>query len=578
MNLNVSNRNGRTYLYIEKGYRKDGKVMKRRVKTIGYLDTLELDPSIDDPIAHFRQVAKDMTEEENSSRKLTVHIDMEESLPENPVGAQNIGYVLPVKIYHDLGIDRFLKGKSQSEDFKYNTSSIMLLLTISRLLAPGSIKRAYENRARYFERFDFTDDDIYRAYDHFDKIAYELQRYVHESVRAKYGCDTSIIYYDVTNYWFEIKKPDDFRKYGLCKQRRKRPIVQMGLAMDRNGIPLHYELFPGNKLDKETFRAVIGEVRKNYDTGRVVVVADMGIITGDNIYYLTGGKPEKPQNGYIFSFSVRGGTSDFKQYVLDENGYADKNGKPASDESGFKIKERFVARKINVTMQSGKTRKHTVYEKQIVFWSKKHSVKSRTERAEVLAKSETLIADPKKFTKATSYGAAAYVKNIEYDKDSGEIITGKALCLDVAKIEEEEKYDGYYSIVTSEALMSSSDIVDTYRGLWEIEETFRITKSDLAARPVYVRDKEHINAHFLVCFLSLTILRIIQKRINRQYSAEQIIECLNKIECFLETENIFLFGYRSPISNLLGEAFNIDFTRKRLCRSDIKNFSASAKL
>lgn len=577
MNLNVSTRNGRTYLYIEKGYRKDGKVKKKRVKTIGYLDTLELDPSIADPIAHFRQVAKNMTEEEREEKKLTVSIDMEESLSENPIGTQNMGYMLPMKIYHELGIDKFLRGKAQSEDFKYNTNSIMLLLTISRLLVPGSIKRAFESKSRYFERFDFTDDDIYRAYDHFDKISDELQQYVHESVRRKYGCDTSIVYYDVTNYWFEIKKPDDFRKYGLCKQRRKRPIVQMGLAMDKNGIPLHYELFPGNKLDKETFRSVIGEVRKNYDTGRIVVVSDMGIITGDNIYYLTGTKPEKPQNGYIFSFSVRGGTNDFKKYVLDDANYADKDGNPASDDCAFKIKERFIARKINVTMQSGRTAKHTVYEKQIVFWSKKHFIKSRTEREEVLAKSEALIADPKKFTKATSYGAAAYVKNIEYDKESGEILTGKALCLDLVKIENEEKYDGYYSIVTSETHMTSSEIVDTYRGLWEIEETFRITKSDLAARPVYVRDREHINAHFLVCFLSLVILRIIQKKINRQYSAEQIIECLNKIECFLETENIFLFGYRSHISNLLGDTFNIDFTRKRLSRSVIKNFSASVK-
>jgi transposase len=447
-----------------------------------------------------------------------------------------------------------------------------------RILSPCSKKRALEEKGRYFERFDFTLDDIYRSLDHFDKVAKDLQRYLHESVSTKYGSDTSIIYYDVTNYYFEIKKPDEFRKYGLSKEKRKRPIVQMGLAMDKDGIPLHYELFPGNKLDKETFRSVIGNVRKNYGTGRVIAVADMGIITGDNIYYLVGNKPEKPKNGYIFSFTVRGGTKKFQDYVLDETGYTAKDGTPLPDAPDFKIKERMIARNINVTMANGKTAKKTVYEKQIVFWSKKHCIKSRTERNEVLAKAEALIADPKKFTKATSYGAAAYVNNIEYDKETGEVLdSGKHLCLDLSKIEAEEKFDGYYSIVTSELKMDTNKIVDTYRGLWKIEESFRITKSDLEARPVFMQGKEHINAHFLICFIALTILRLIQKKINWKYSAAKIIECLNKIECINEHENIYLFGYRSAISDLLGKSFGIDFSKKRLQRAEIKKISAIAK-
>ena len=577
MNLNVSNRSGRTYLYIEKSYRNEsGKPRKKNVQSLGYLD--ELQKLYADPIAHFKQVARQMTEEEKAGRKLTVHINMEDRLPDDAIGTRNFGYVLPLMIYHELGIDKFLKNQAQKEVFKFNTNSIMILLAMCRILSPCSKKHALEKKGRYFERFDFTLDDIYRSLDHFDKVAKDLQRYLHESVRMKYGSDTSIIYYDVTNYYFEIKKPDEFRKYGLSKEKRKRPVVQMGLAMDKDGIPLHYELFPGNKLDKETFRSVIGNVRKNYDTGRVIAVADMGIITGDNIYYLVGNKPEKPKNGYIFSFTVRGGTKKFQDYVLDEKGYTAKDGTPLPDDSDFKIKERMIARDINVTMANGKTAKKTVYEKQIVFWSKKHCIKSRTERNEILAKAEALIADPKKFTKATSYGAAAYVNNIEYDKETGEVLDiGKHLCLDLSKIEAEEKFDGYYSIVTSELKMDTNKIVDTYRGLWEIEESFRITKSDLEARPVFVQGKEHINAHFLICFIALTILRLIQKKINWQYSAAKIIECLNKIECINEHENIYLFGYRSPISDLLCEVFGIDFSKKRLQRAEIKKISAIAK-
>ena len=577
MNLNVSTRKGKIYLYIEKGYRdENGKVKKKVVKTIGYLDDQKLDESITDPIAYFREVARQMTDEEKAQRRIQFTVDMNEKLPSEAVGTQNLGYILPLKIYHQLGLDKFLKGKALSENFEYNTNSIMILLIMTRLLMPGSKKAAFEAKNRFFECFDFTLDDIYRSLGHFDKIANELQRYMYESVRANFGSDTSIIYYDCTNYYFEIKQQDDFRRFGLSKEKRKRPIVQMGLAMDKDGVPLHYELFRGNMTDKETFRSAIGDVRKNYGTGRVVVVADMGIITGDNIYYLVGENPDKPKNGYVFSFSVRGGTAAFKKHVLEETRYMDKNGKMPTAETDFKIKERCIPREITVTMQNGKTRKKTVHEKQVVFWSQKHFLRARAERAEIIAKAEALIANPERYTKATSYGAASYVGNLEYDKETGEV-KGKHLFLDMAKIEEEEKYDGYYSIVTSELSMSTDDVVTTYRGLWEIEETFKLTKSDLESRPVHVQSKEHINAHFLSCFISLTILRLIQKKTNKEYSSERIIDCLNKIECINEHENIYLFGYRSPLSDRLGEVFNIDFSRRRLQRSEIKNFSAISK-
>jgi transposase len=306
-------------------------------------------------------------------------------------------------------------------------------------------------------------------------------------------------------------------------------------------------------------------------------VADMGIITSDNIYYLVGSKPDKPKNGYVFSFSVRGGTTAFKKYVLEERGYVDKKGKPITPETDFKIKERNTPRDIYVTMQNGKKQKKTVHEKQVVFWSKKYADRSRAERAEIIAKAEALIANPEKYTKATSYGAADYVANIDYNKETGEVV-GKHLYLDEAKIAEHEKYDGYYSIVTSEFSMSANEIVTTYRGLWEIEETFKLTKSDLEARPVHVQSKEHINGHFLTCFTALTILRLIQKKMKKELSSATIIECLNQVNCINEHENIYLFGHRCQNSVRLGEAFEIDFKKKRLQLASIKNILATAKI
>ena len=579
MNLKQSLRkNGRIYLSIEKGYRdKDtGKPKAKTVQSLGYLDVLK--EKYDDPIAHFKEVVRRMTEEENTERKLTLSIHMDEKLSPGTDNRKNFGYAAILKIYHELGLDTFFKNKSRHENFAYNTNSIMIMLVVTRLLSPGSKKKAFMEKDRYFERFNFSLADVYRSLSHFSKIATEFQRYLNTQISTQYGRNTKTIYYDVTNFYFEIDKADEFRKLGLSKEKRRDPIVQMGLAMDADGIPLHYELFPGNTVDKETFRSVIGEVRRNYDTGRIIVVADMGIITGDNIFYLQGKEKGKNFNGYVFSFSVRGGTDAFKKFVLSDEDYVGKDGKPAHKDTDFKIKSRVIARDINVTLPSGKKAKKTVYEKQVVFWGRKYALKAQAEREEVLKKAHDLVGNPQKYTKATSYGAAKYVKNLKFDAKTGEILKVKEQpVFDSAKVAEEEKYDGYYAIVTSELDMSDAEVIETYRGLWQIEETFRITKGVLETRPVYVSLTDHINAHFLTCFIALTIIRIIQKKTGKLYSAERIVECLNKISCSNEHENIYLFDYRSELSDGIGEALGIDFTNKRLRLGDIKKILGEVK-
>jgi hypothetical protein len=564
----------RTYLVIAQKYRHPVKKVStdRTVVSLGYLD--ELEKKYDDPVSHFKKVAKKMTEEENAKKKLTLVINMDEELPKDIKGRKNLGYAAILKVYHELKLDDFFKNRARNKNFKYNTNSIMILLVVSRLLSPSSKMKAFEEKDRYFERFNFSLADIYRALSHYGKLEIELQKYLNEKINDRYKRNTKTIYYDVTNFYFEIDKEDELRKYGKCKEGRHNPIVQMGLAMDADGIPINYRLFEGNKLDKETFRSVIGEVRRKYDTGRIVVVADMGIITGDNIYYLIG---KNNDNGYVFSFSVKGGTDGFKEYVLDDAAYVGPEKKPAGQDASFKIKSRVIARDINVSVKSGGTAKKVVYEKQVVFWAKKYADKAAAERGKLVKKAIQLVADPGKYERATSYGAAKYVKDVRFDKDTGEIAKGRKPSFDFEKLNEDEKYDGYYSIVTSELDMSDVDIIDTYRGLWEIEETFKITKGTLEARPVYVSRKDRIGAHFLICFVSLVIIRIMQKKTGRKYSPEKIISCLNNISCSVEQDNLYLFDYRSKISDAIGSALSIDFTKKRLRLGEIKNILAASK-
>jgi len=460
MNLKQSKReNGRVYLSIVHGYKdkKTKQVRTKTIKSLGYLDVLEKKHPGIDVVEHYRNEVRRMTEDEKAERRVTLTVDMNEKLDPGTDNRKNVGYAALLKIYYDLKLDRFFNNNSRNREFEFNANSVMTLLVVSRILSPGSKLKAYEERERYFERFDFSLVDVYRALSYFATVKLEVQRHINEQIKACYGPrDTKTVYYDVTNYYFEIDKEDDLRKKGINKTKKNDPIVQMGLAMDGDGIPLHYELFPGNVQDKSTFRKVIGEVRREYNTGRIIVVGDKGVITGDNIFYLAGGeKLDKTLNGYVLSYSIRGSSKEFKEYVLDESGYLGIDGKAAEEGADFKIKSELIAREINVTMQSGKTETKIMYEKQIVFWGKKYADKAKAERALVLEKAKSIVEKSSRYKSATKHGAAKYIKDVSVDKATGEVITPvKALLYDESKALEDEKYDGYYSIVTSEKHMS----------------------------------------------------------------------------------------------------------------------------
>lgn len=577
--LDVRNQKKGIYLIIEEKYR-DKETKQSRTKhhkTLGYVHDLQKE--YPDPVAHFREVVAQMNAEEKGNKKLTIEIDLNEKLHDESNTRYNLGYAVIMKIYHELELDRFFNNKARHETFKYNTNSIMKLLTITRILHPSSKKRSYEYKDMFFERFDFELHDIYRALSHFSKIGTECQRFISDQISAKFGRDTTLMYFDVTNFHFEIDEPDDMRKRGKEKNNRPDPIVQMALAMDADGIPLYYKLFPGNTHDSKTFIPVFKDLCVRFAPGRVIAVADMGCTSSNNIFFLKGGDRDKRVNGYVFSFSIRKGSEKFKEYVLNDTGYTDRDSKPLKKDFDYKVKSRIEVREIQVTMKNGSQKSILIDEKQVVFWSEKYAKKARAEREETIKKALDVIANPKKHNKGTVHGAAAYIKNITFDKKTGEIFEepGKKLLFDEEKAEEDAKYDGYYCIITSELEMPEQRVIEIYRGLSDIEDNFKVSKSDLDIRPVHVSRQDRINAHVLTCFISLVILRLIQKKTDYKFTPEQIITCLNEISCSNEHTNLYIFNYRSNISNQIGQAFGIDFTNKRLRLSEIKNILALSK-
>lgn len=564
----TSSKTGRTQLSIVHGYRdSDGKSKQKTIRKLGYLDVLEKE--YEDPIAHFEQVAKQMDEarkEENSSIPLS--LSPHTPLPVGTDTRKNFGHVVFSHLYHELELDYFINNRRRYTDAQYNHNAIFKMLVYSRLLSPASKKKSFETRNMLFDKMDFSLDDVYRSLSFFTQFKDQMLLALHQRITQLYGRDSSLVYYDVTNYYFEISKQDDLRRKGVSKEHRSEPIVQMGLFMDTDGIPLTYGLYPGNMLDKQTLIPMMHQVRKQYDLGRFILVGDRGMMSGDNIRKIL-----LDSCGYVLSYSIRGADSAFKEYVLEENGYRHIG------EEGFKIKSRVHPREIQVSTLKGKKKKVSIDEKHIVFYSPAYARKAKADRENVLSKARKLISSPAAYARATSYGAAKYVKDLTVSSSTGEVIDDaeRVLTADKETLAEEEKYDGYYAIVTSELDMSDEKIIEIYRGLWKIEDSFRVTKSELETRPVYVSRHDHIEAHFLICFVALVLARLVEKKLNGNYAVPKILESIRRSSCSLLEQNLYLFDYYDQVLADIGDAMDIDFSRKYRTLGDIKKIFAGSK-
>ena len=595
---------GRIYLSFVQGYRDEfGKVKQKTIEKIGYLD--ELKNQYDDPINHFKNIAKEKNKEQ--IKEYTIKNINTKVIEENS-HSKNLGYVILKKVYRELNITSILDKKQSSLNIEYSLEEIMKLLVFSRILYPASKNETFNNKDIFFDIFDFSLKDLYRSLDHFNSLKEDILKSIWNSTKASYNRDTSISYYDTTNYYFEISYNDEdlidengnilekgSRKKGPSKENRKNPIIGLGLLMDKNGIPLSYDLFPGNESEKLMMRPTLKNTKAKFGIDRTIIVADRGQNTSDNTVFIADKNSDDDHtnhDGYVYGQSIIGSNKEFKEWALNQDGFTndytyDDDGKlitykeAIKDENGnilkyenkpliFKHKSRVYAKKVSIKKEDGKKVTYEIYQKQMVYYSKQYAERQKHERELAINKAKDLIDNPGKYTQATSYGCTKYINNIRFNEETGEIPTGLELSLKLDKIMEEEKFDGYYSIVTSEKNLTDEEIRKIYKGLWKIEESFKITKSDLETRPVFVWTKEHIKAHFLTCFISLVILRLIEYKTNRKYSISSIIKSLKYYTSNNLEHDIYLQNFTNEIIKDLSNIYNIDLSRKYLTLSEIK--------
>ena len=580
-------KNGKTYLSIVDGYRVDGKVKQKVYKKIGYLEDLE--KQFDDPISHFKKEVEILKKQFISKITTTFDINQDNTFEDDTF---NIGYAYLKTIFKELDINSVLKNKQYSSNIEYSLSRACELLTYSRILDPGSIKYTYEHKNQFFEPFDLSLDDLYRCLNPLLDCKEDIFKTIWENTKEEYHRDASTSYYDCTNYYFEIEYDDEdiknedgeiikkgLRKRGPEKNHSPDPIVEMGLLLDKQGFPISYNLFSGNTSEKETLIPEIHNIKRRHNIDKVIVVADRGLNCSDNMIKMAGIDLDKEnRDGYIYGQSVRGADQEFKNWILSGDYKIDKIIDDEGNEIIFKHKSRIYPKKMYITRddkgltKSGNKKKQsiTVDQKQMVYYSQKYADKQKRDRQMVIEKAKDLIKNPGAYTRATSYGAAGYINNIKFDKETGVVSNGSELSLNIEKITQDEKLDGYYSIVTSEENLSDLELRNIYKGLSKIEETFKITKSEFNARPINVRLEDHIEAHFLICFIALVIIRILQDKINNKYTIKNLLENMKNFKCTHETGNLYKFiGYKPEIQ-YLNRKFGLNMDKKYDTRENIK--------
>lgn len=596
MFLKIITKKGVPRLYLYESYYKNGKSTQRCIESLGRLD--ELRKQFDDPVSHFKKIAEQRTEEKKTARKTSITIDLASSMGMDEDNLKNAGYAVLKELYKQLELDKFWKGILKKTSIQYDLEAVFRLLVFSRILYPASKLDTFNNKGIYFEDIDgFALNDVYKALDLFDQYDEELQKWIYKHSFAICERDMSVSYFDCTNYYFDIGRSDmdtfdddgrpvdkkgrpaelKYRKRGPEKNHRPDPIVEMGLLMDKNGIPLAFDLFPGNESEKVHMRPVINRVKTQFGSGRVIFVADRGLNTSDNIYFLNGDNKadHNPRDGYVYGQSVRGADAEFKKWVL-EGGYktekfTDEDGRELAFIHKSRIHPKTI--QVNVTVPGQKKKKKksvSIDQKQMAYYSEKYAKKQKRDREVMIARAKDLIAHPKKYDKVTAAGSGAYVQNIAFDKSTGEIVEGRELVLDEAKIAEEEKYDGYYSIVTSELQMSDHEIRDTYRGLARIEETFKISKTEFESRPVFVWTNAHIEGHFATCFTALVLIRLLQTRLGSRYPIGKTIESLRKYNCVQIDTTLYQFVYYDEILEECGKIFGLELNNRYRSREQIR--------
>lgn len=568
-------KNSPTY-YVQKTVRIGDRVTTKPVERLGSLEELKARAGDQDPIEWAKDYVKKLTlKEKEDQHSVTIKYSSHIQIKKDVQRSCNIGYLFLQDIYYSLGLDKICSTLSDKYKFQYDLNSILSILIYSRIIYPNSKRSTLEKAKSFLEPPKCSLHQVYRSLEILAKENDYLQSQLYNNSTTVFNRNSSVLYYDCTNYYFEIEEEDDFRKYGYSKEHRPNPIVQMGLFMDANGIPLTFSLFNGNENEQPSLKPLEQKIIRDFDAASFVVCTDSGLSSTANRKFNS-----IQGRHFVTTQSIKKLKDFLQEFCLGDEGWKlpeDEHTCPTDKKKTFKLSE----------IDENKYHDKVFYKERwinedgleqhlIVTYSIKHRNYQRAIREKQIERAKNIADNPGSLNKNRANDPKRFV-NVTHCTNDGEVAQNSVSSIDQTKISEEEKYDGFYAVCTN-LECDIQQIIKINKKRWEIEECFRIMKSEFKARPVFLSRKDRITAHFIICFIALIIYRLLEHKLEEKYSCTEIIKTLKTMDMLMEEGYGYIPTYtRTDLTDCLHEKFGFRTDYQIITKNNMKKICSLTK-
>lgn len=560
---------------IIKDINKNGKRTTCIYENLGTLDKIKLRAGDEDPLVWLDNYVKELNKK-NKEEKIPIIIrkDPSKIIDKNLLSSFNVGYLFLQDIYYKLNLDKICNKISDQHQFKFDLNDIMTKLIYSRILFPSSKLKMLELSKKFLEQPNFDYQHIERALPVICKNMDFIQSELYKNSNKYMERNNKILYYDCTNYFFEIEEESGLKQYGKSKENRPNPIVQMGLFMDGNGIPLAFDITPGNTNEQTTLQPLEEKIIKDFKCAEFVVCTDAGLASKANRKF-----NDKNNRKFVTTQSIKKLKKHLKDDVLDlTNGWKTSGSDKIFNISKLRTDENLIEKyRDKIFYKERWINEDNLEQRLIVTYSVKYQEYQKNIRNNQINRAKKIIAsNPEKLKIQKQNDPKRFIKTLNVTKD-GELAEKSIYTLNQSVIDDEAKYDGLYAVCTN-LEDSVEDIIKVNHRRWEIEESFRIMKTDFKSRPVYHSKDEMIKAHFLTCFLALVVYRYVEKKLDEKYTAPDIIETLREMNMKLENNGSYIPNYvRTDLTDELHDKFGFRTDFEVVSEKNIKKIIRQTK-
>ena len=562
------------FYYIIKDVTRNGKRTTKIVEKLGKIDDIKKRAKNVDPIVWLNNYVDELTKKEKEgTREIIKSYSPVRLIDKNVQHTFNVGYLFLQDIYYSLGINNICNTIKDKYQFHYDLNIILSNLIYSRIIYPSSKFKTLDLSKNFIEQPNFTYNDLLRSLEVISKENDFIQSKLYKNSLKYSKRNDKVLFYDCTNYYFEIEEDDDFRKYGKSKENRPNPIVGMGLFLDGDGIPLTFDTFPGNKNEQPTLKPLEKKIIKDFDNSQFVVCTDAGLASTANRKFnnISGRK-------FITTQSLKKLKQFLKDWSLDlSNGWHLPGYDKSFDISSLRNNEDLIKKYYDKVFYKERwIKEDDVEQRLIITYSPKYQEYQKHIREKQIQRAKNIIdKNPKSIKSRSENDPKRFIENIP-TTDTGEVALNNNYSIDQDKINEEAKYDGLYAVCTN-LEDDMEEIIKINKRRWEIEESFRIMKSEFKARPVYLSREDRIKAHFTTCFLALVIFRYLEKKLDEQYTVSEIIETLKNMNLLKDDDDYRPIYTRNDITDSLHDKFNFRTDYEILPEKIIKNICKQSK-